>query len=383
MPKDLNPIQKLGALGQSVWYDNMYRALIATGELENLVSLGVTGLTSNPTIFQKAISSGEDYDESLAEYASRGLTAEQLFEALATEDIQAAADILRPVYERTGGADGFASLEVNPRLAHDTEATVEAALRLFAALDRPNVMIKVPATPEGIPAIRELIGRGVNINVTLTFSLEMYARVREAYIAGLEDLDRAGGKVSAVASVASFFVSRVDTAVDGLIEQRGGSLDSLMGQAAVANAKIAYQDFRQTFESERFQPLADKGARVQRPLWASTSTKNPEYSDVLYVETLVGPDTVNTMPDATLEAFLDHGEVSRPTLDTDVEASREVMSTLEDNGISIDTVTTTLMHEGVKAFADSFELLLDDIQAKRDRLMAGAAAPVGASSETT
>ena len=383
MPKDLNPIQKLGALGQSVWYDNMYRALIATGELENLVSLGVTGLTSNPTIFQKAISSGEDYDESLAEYASRGLTAEQLFEALATEDIQAAADILRPVYERTGGADGFASLEVNPRLAHDTEATVEAALRLFAALDRPNVMIKVPATPEGIPAIRELIGRGVNINVTLTFSLEMYARVREAYIAGLEDLDRAGGKVSAVASVASFFVSRVDTAVDGLIEQRGGSLDSLMGQAAVANAKIAYQDFRQTFESERFQSLADKGARVQRPLWASTSTKNPEYSDVLYVETLVGPDTVNTMPDATLEAFLDHGEVSRPTLDTDVEASREVMSTLEDNGISIDTVTTTLMHEGVKAFADSFELLLDDIQTKRDRLMAGAAAPVGASSETT
>ncbi len=382
MPKDLNPIQKLDALGQSVWYDNMYRALIATGELENLVSLGVTGLTSNPTIFQKAISSGEDYDESLAEYASRGLTAEQLFEALATEDIQAAADILRPVYDRTGGADGFASLEVSPRLAHDTDATVEAALRLFAALDRPNVMIKVPATPEGIPAIRELIGRGVNINVTLTFSLEMYARVREAYIAGLEDLDRAGGKVSAVASVASFFVSRVDTAVDGLIEQRGGPV-SLMGQAAVANAKIAYQDFRQTFESERFQPLADKGARVQRPLWASTSTKNPEYSDVLYVETLVGPDTVNTMPDATLEAFLDHGEVSRPTLDTDVEASREVMSTLEDNGISIDTVTTTLMHEGVKAFADSFELLLDDIQAKRDRLMAGAAAPVGASSETT
>ena len=383
MPNDLNPIQKLGALGQSVWYDNMYRALIATGELEDLVSLGVTGLTSNPTIFQKAISSGEDYDESLAGYASRGLTAEQLFEALATEDIQAAADILRPVYDRTGGADGFASLEVSPRLAHDTDATVEAALRLFAALDRPNVMIKVPATPEGIPAIRELIGRGVNINVTLIFSLEMYARVREAYIAGLEDLDRVGGKVSVVASVASFFVSRVDTAVDGLIERRGGSLDSLMGQAAVANAKIAYQDFRQTFESERFQSLADKGARVQRPLWASTSTKNPEYSDVLYVETLVGPDTVNTMPDATLEAFLDHGDVSRPTLDTDVEASREAMSSLEDVGISIDTVTTTLMHEGVKAFADSFELLLDDIQAKRDRLMAGAATPVGASSETT
>ncbi|MCY4651679.1 MAG: transaldolase, partial [Dehalococcoidia bacterium] len=284
MTQDLNHLQKLGALGQSVWYDNMYRALIATGELDRLLSLGVTGLTSNPTIFQKAISSGEDYDDSLAEYASRGLTADQLFEALATEDIQAAADILRPVYEQTGGADGFASLEVSPRLAHDTDATVKAALRLFAALDRPNVMIKVPATPEGIPAIRELIGRGVNINVTLIFSLEMYARVREAYIAGLEDLDRAGGNVGAVASVASFFVSRVDTAVDGLIEQRGGGLVSLMGKAAVANAKIAYQDFTETFGRERFQSLARKGARVQRPLWASTSTKNPEYSDVLYVE---------------------------------------------------------------------------------------------------
>ena len=382
MSKTLNTIQKLGNFGQSVWYDNMYRALIATGELDRLVSLGVTGLTSNPTIFQKAISSGEDYDQSLAEYASRGLTAEQLFEALATEDIQAAADVLRPVYERTGGADGFASLEVSPRLAHDTDATVDAALRLFEALDRPNVMIKVPATPEGIPAIRELIGKGININVTLIFSLEMYAKVREAYIAGLEDLDRARGDLSAVSSVASFFVSRVDTAVDGLIERRGGP-DSLMGQAAVANAKIAYQDFRQTFGTERFQRLSGKGARVQRPLWASTSAKNPEYSDVLYVEALVGPDTVNTMPDATLEAFLDHGEASGGAIETDVEESRQVMNSLRENGISIDTVTTTLMHEGVKAFADSFELLLDDIQTKRDRLMAGAAAPVGASSETT
>lgn len=382
MTEDLNPLQKLGALGQSVWYDNMYRSLITSGELERLVGMGVTGLTSNPTIFQKAISSGSEYDASLVKHASRGLTAEQLFEALATEDIRAAADILRPVYERTGGADGFASLEVSPRLAHNTDGTVEAALRLFDALDRPNVMIKVPATPEGIPAIRELIGKGININVTLIFSLEMYARVREAYIAGLEDLDRAGGNLSAVASVASFFVSRVDTAVDGLIEQRDGDLDSLMGQAAVANAKIAYQDFRQTFGTERFQSLADKGARVQRPLWASTSTKNPQYSDVLYVETLVGADTVNTMPDATLEAFLDHGKASA-TIENDVEASREVMNSLEDNGISIDSVTTTLMHEGVKAFADSFELLLDDIQAKRDRLMAGAAVPVGAGSETT
>ena len=305
-----------------------------------------------------------------------------MFEALATEDIQAAADVLRPVYERTGGADGFASLEVSPRLAHDTDATVDAALRLFEALDRPNVMIKVPATPEGIPAIRELIGKGININVTLIFSLEIYARVREAYVAGLEDLDRAGGDLSAVSSVASFFVSRVDTAVDGLIERRGGP-DSLMGQAAVANAKLAYQDFSQTFSADRFQRLAGRRARVQRPLWASTSAKNPEYSDILYVEALVGPDTVNTMPDVTLEAFLDHGEASGGAIETDVEESRQVMNSLREYGISIDAVTTTLMHEGVKAFADSFELLLDDIQAKRDRLMAGAAEPVGASSETT
>ena len=377
MSETLNSIQKLGRLGQSVWYDNMYRSLITSGELERLVALGITGLTSNPTIFQKAISSGNDYDDSMIKHASRGLNPEQLFEALATEDIRAAADILRPVYERSGGADGFASLEVSPRLAHDTDGTVEAALRLFDALDRPNVMIKVPATPEGIPAIRELIGRGVNVNVTLIFSLEMYAQVREAYVSGLEDLAASGGDLRAVSSVASFFVSRVDTAVDGLIEGRDGALESLMGRAAVANAKIAYQDFKETFSTDRFGALARKGARVQKPLWASTSTKNPLYSDILYVETLVGANTVNTMPDATLEAFLDHGKAS-DSIEQDVEESREVIATLEENGISMDAVTTNLMHEGVKAFADSFELLLDDIEAKREHLMARAAAPVGA-----
>ncbi len=378
MSDTFNSIQELGRLGQSVWYDNMYRALITNGELDQLIALGVTGLTSNPTIFQKAISSGDDYDDSLVKYASRGLTSEQLFEALAIEDIRAAADVLRPMYDRSGGADGFASLEVSPRLAHDTDATVEAALRLFAALDRPNVMIKVPATPEGILAIRELIGKGVNINVTLIFSLDMYSRVREAYIAGLEDLARAGGDLSAVSSVASFFVSRVDTAVDGLIEQRGDALKPLMGRAAVANAKIAYQDFRQTFGTDRFSALARMGARVQRPLWASTSTKNPLYSDVLYVEELIGADTVNTMPDATLSAFLDHGKASS-SIERDVEESREAIRTLEAAGISMDAVTTNLMHEGVKAFADSFDMLLDDIEAKKDRLMAFSAAPVGAS----
>lgn len=357
-----------------MWYDNMYRALITSGELERMVDMGVTGLTSNPTIFQKAISSGGDYDDSLVEYASRGLNAEGLFEALATEDIRAAADILRPVYARSGGADGFASLEVSPRLAHDTDGTIEAALRLFDALDRPNAMIKVPATPEGIPAIRELIGRGVNVNVTLIFSLDMYDRVREAYIAGLEDLARAGGDLGAVASVASFFVSRVDTAVDGILERRGGGLESLMGRAAVANAKIAYQDFRRTFGTDRFGALARKGARVQKPLWASTSTKNPAYSDTLYVETLVGADTVNTMPDATLDAFLDHGKAS-DSIELEVEESREVIAALEENGVSMDAVTTNLTREGVTAFADSFEELLGDIEAKRERLTALAAAP--------
>ena len=372
MSETLNSIQELGRLGQSVWYDNMYRSLITSGELERLVALGVTGLTSNPTIFQKAISSGSEYDDSLIKHASRGLNPERLFEALATEDIRAAADILRPVYERSGGSDGFASLEVSPRLAHDTDGTVEAALRLFDTLGRPNVMIKVPATPEGIPAIRALISRGVNVNVTLIFSLEMYARVREAYVSGLEDLERAGGDLSAVSSVASFFVSRVDTAVDGQLEGLGGTLESLMGEAAVANAKIAYQDFKKTFSTDRFGVLAQKGARVQKPLWASTSTKNPLYSDVMYVETLIGADTVNTMPDTTLEAFLDHGRAS-DSIERDVEESRETIATLEENGISMDAVTTNLMHEGVKAFADSFDMLLDDIEAKRDSLMVPAA----------
>lgn len=396
MSETLNSIQELGRLGQSVWYDNMYRSLITSGELERLVEMGVTGLTSNPTIFQKAISSGSEYDDSLVKYASRSLNPEQLFEALATEDIRAAADILRPVYERSGGSDGFASLEVNPRLAHDTDGTIEAALRLFGALDRPNVMIKVPATPEGIPAIRELIGEGVNVNVTLIFSLDMYTRVREAYVGGLEDLEDAGGNLGSVSSVASFFVSRVDTAVDELLRERHGELASSMkefsvsnqvdmqlyleglwslrGKAAVANAKIAYQDFKKTFGTDRFGALARKGARVQKPLWASTSTKNPLYSDVMYVETLIGADTVNTMPDATLEAFLDHGRAS-DSIELDAEESREVIATLEANGISMDAVTTNLMHEGVKAFADSFDLLLDDIEAKRDSLMAPAAAP--------
>ena len=378
MTQSLNPIQQLGQLGQSVWYDNMYRALIETGELQRLIDSGVTGLTSNPTIFEKAISSSDDYDESLVAHARRSDDPQDLFEGLAVEDIRAAADLLLPIYERTEGADGFASLEVNPHLAHDTKGTIKAARRLFLALDRPNVMIKVPATPEGIPAIRDLIGRGINVNVTLIFSLEMYARVRDAYVAGLEDLIASGGDPARVSSVASFFVSRVDTSVDGKIGESGGALDEYAGKAAVANAKIAYQDFKSTFSTDRFRAVAERGARVQRPLWASTSTKNPEYSDVLYVETLIGPHTVNTMPDATLAAFMEHG-TARTSIEDGADEAREVISALEAGGVSMEAVTTQLMHDGVKAFADSFDELLDNIVAKRDKLLSALAAPAGAS----
>ena len=378
MSPTTNALQALRRLGQSVWYDNMYRALIGSGELQRLIDSGVTGLTSNPTIFEKAVSSGDDYDDSLLSYAKDGLTPEDAFEALAIEDIQAAADLLRPVYEDTGGADGFASLEVNPHLAHNTEGTIAAAERLVSALGRPNAMIKVPATPEGIPAIRHLIGQGININVTLIFSLDLYARVRDAYVAGLEDLVRAGGDPSTVSSVASFFVSRVDTAVDGLLENRVEDASHLLGKAAVSNARVAYQDFKHTFATPRFQALSANGARVQRPLWASTSTKNPNYSDVMYVETLIGPDTVNTMPDATLAAFLEHG-TARHSIEDDVHEARETLRSLESAGISMDAVTTQLMHDGVKAFADSFDQLIENISAKRERLLATSAAPAGVS----
>ena len=378
MSPTTNALQALRRLGQSVWYDNMYRALIGSGELQRLIDSGVTGLTSNPTIFEKAVSSGDDYDDSLIAYAKGGLTPEDAFEALAIDDIRAAADLLRPVYEDTGGADGFASLEVNPHLAHDTEGTIRAAERLFSALGRPNAMIKVPATPEGIPAIRRLIGQGININVTLIFSLEMYARVRDAYVAGLEDLVHVGGDPGTVSSVASFFVSRVDTAVDGLLQDSGEKVDHLLGKAAVANARVAYQDFKETFATPRFLALSANGARVQRPLWASTSTKNPKYSDVMYVETLIGPDTVNTMPDATLTAFLEHG-TARHSIEDDVHDARETLLALESAGISMDAVTTQLMHDGVKAFADSFDQLIENISAKRERLLAASAAPAGVS----
>ena len=368
----MDRLREIQRLGQSVWYDNISRDLLESGEIAGLVESGVTGLTSNPTIFEKAISAGAVYDDSLASLAAEGLDAIACYESLAFEDIRCAADLLRPAHDASGGADGFACLEVSPRLAHDTEATVAEALRLFAALDRPNAMIKVPATPEGIPAIRRLIGSGINVNVTLIFSLQAHRDVMEAYISGLEDLAASGGDVSGVASVASFFVSRVDTAVDGLLEQRGAS-GELMGRAAIANARMAYRNFREAFDGERFAALKAKGARVQRPLWASTSTKNPAYSDLLYIDNLIGPDTVNTMPPPTLTAFIDHGDVRR-TIDSDDAGAEQTLAALEAAGVSMDAVTDKLLADGVKAFADSFELLLANVEAKRTLLLERTAA---------
>ena len=375
-----NSLQELQGLGQSVWFDNIRRGFINSGELQRLIDLGVSGLTSNPSIFEKAITGSADYDEALLGLALNGSDAVEIFERLAMEDIQAAADLLRPIYERTAGGDGFASIEVSPHLANDTAGTVSEARRLHAELQRPNVMIKVPATPAGIPAIRALIGEGINVNVTLIFSLDAYAQVRDAYIGGLEDLAQAGGNPAGVASVASFFVSRVDGMIDGQLEGRIGEgaseLEALMGKAAVANAKIAYRDFKQTFASDRFAALQSRGGRVQRPLWASTSTKNPEYSDVLYVDSLIGPDTVNTLPDVTLTAFLEHGNPVGDTIERDLDDAVRTIEALEDAGISMRGVTDALLADGVKAFADSFDALIANIEDKRARLIArgGAAA---------
>jgi len=368
-----NPIREAQRIGQSIWLDYIRRDILSSGEFQRLTELGISGVTSNPTIFEKAITGGTDYDEALLALARAGKSVEETYEALVIEDIRAAADMLRPVYKRTGGADGYVSLEVNPSLAYDTDSTIAEARRLFAALDRPNIMIKVPATLEGIPAIRHLIGKGVNINATRIFSLDIYQQVREAYIAGLEELARTGGDVSQVASVASFFLSRIDTAVDALLEERiqqgHKQLKSLLGKAAIASAKIAYQAFKATFSSERFAALEVRGARVQRPLWASTSTKNPTYSDLLYVEPLIGPDTVNTVPPTTLTAFMEHSHVEA-TLERDVSEAEQALEAMAAAGISMEQVTAKLLADGVRLFADSFEKLLANIEEKKTLLLA-------------
>ena len=374
MPSE-NPLESLHDHGQAIWLDFLARRFIAEGGLEKLVEEdGLTGVTSNPTIFEKAVAGSADYDSSLKNAETEGdFDVMALYERLAIEDIQHAADVLRPVYEATNRADGYVSLEVSPYLAMSTEATITEARRLSQAVCRDNVMIKVPATKAGLPAIRRLIGEGINVNITLMFSQGVYEEVADAYLAGLEHLVARGGDPSKIASVASFFVSRIDVAVDKLIEERlrqtndakkRKALSGLSGKVAIANAKLAYQRYKRIFGSARWEKLQAKGARVQRLLWASTGRKNPAYSDVLYVEELIAPDTINTMPPATMEAFRDHGRV-RPSLEENIEQAQEVMATLERSAISIDAVATKLVEDGVQIFADAFDQLLGAVARKR------------------
>jgi transaldolase len=362
----------LAELGQSVWYDYIRRSFLTSGELGALIDQGVRGVTSNPAIFEKAIAGSTDYDEDLKQLAAEGKSVDDIYETLAIEDIAMAADLLKPVYRSTSSRDGFVSLEVSPSLAHDTVNTVAEAKRLFETLNRPNVMIKVPATPAGIPAITQLIASGVNVNVTLIFSVENYREVADAYIAGLEKLaekgpSAAGGlPMEAIASVASFFVSRVDTAVDQALEAAGNT--ELQGKIAVANAKVASEEFKTIFSGPRWEQLAAKGAQVQRVLWASTGTKNPNYSDTLYVDELIGPDTVNTIPPATLKSFSDHGTVAE-TLTRDVDAARSSLSRLAALDIDLEDITRKLQDEGVEAFARPFDKLMQSIAEKRNQIL--------------
>ena len=350
--------------GQSAWLDNLTRPSITSGRLEQLVQDGIRGVTSNPTIFQKAISAGDAYDEQF-----RGLieqhSVEDAYWGMVIEDITDALDILRPVYDQSPGADGFVSLEVSPAMAGDTEATANAARYFHDRIKRPNLFVKIPATPEGVPAVQEMVSEGRNINITLIFSLDRYDQIIEAYLSGLEAYD---GELSGVSSVASFFVSRVDTEVDRRLEAIGtDEALSLRGKTAVAQAKLAYQLFLQRFSGSRWEALAARGARVQRPLWASTSTKNPAYPDLLYVDNLIGPHTVNTLPDATLEAYLDHGVVAR-TVDEGVDEARSVYDRVEALGIDMEDVGTTLEHEGVAAFTKSFDELVQALSDKANSL---------------
>jgi len=366
-----HPLPMLAQLGQSIWLDYIHRTMLADGELKALIERkGVRGVTSNPTIFEQAIGGSDAYDAAIARLAP-GLPAVAVYEALAIDDIRAACDLFQPIYDMSGGNDGFVSMEVSPRLANQTAATLAEAKRLWQAVDRPNVMIKIPGTREGLPAIRDAIAAGLNVNVTLLFAVARYEAVIDAYLSGLEQRIAAGQSIERVRSVASFFVSRVDTEVDKRLDAivaAGGAAaaraGALRGTIAVANAKLAYQTYTAHFEAPRFRQLMARGAAVQRPLWASTGTKNPKYSDTLYVDNLIGPDTVNTMPPKTLEAFAEHG-IARRTVDDGVDAARAELAALAEVGVSLDDVTALLEAEGVKKFADSFTELLAAVEAKR------------------
>jgi transaldolase len=358
-----NPLHDLNASGQSIWLDYIDRTMLRDGSLKKRIeSDALTGMTSNPTIFEKALAEGNAYDDQIAT-ASGSFTAMELFELVETTDVRDACDIFRPVHDRTKGKDGFVSIEVSPGAANDARGTIAEAQRLWKTVDRPNVMIKIPGTLEGAKAVEEAIASGINVNITLLFSLEAYARVIEAYIKGLEARVKAGKAIGDVHSVASFFVSRVDTEVD----KRLGANEPLKGKAAIANAKLAYALFQKEFSSPRWKALAAKGGNVQRPLWASTSTKNPAYRDVIYCEALIGPDTVNTMPPATIEAFRDHGKVAR-TIDKDLGQAQKELNAIEAAGVSMREVTDKLLADGLASFQKSFETLIAGLERKTKAL---------------
>jgi transaldolase len=372
-----NPLLQLKALGQSVWYDTVDREQLNSGLFKQMLDEdGVVGVTSNPTIFQKSISHGHAYDEQMEQLIKEGKSTSEIYEALAIQDICMVADMLRPIYDSTSGQDGYVSLEVSPDLAHDTEGSLSEARRFWKMVDRPNLMIKIPATPEGIPAVRQALTEGININITLIFSIESYRQVTEAYLSALEDRNAQGKDISHMASVASFFVSRVDTLVDKLLEDKVKAtsdsaeqqkLKSLEGKAAIANARLVYQEFKRIFHSPRFESLKHSDAHVQRPLWASTSTKNPAYRDVLYAEELIGPETVDTMPLETIENFRDHGRV-RLSVEDNIPQAKAELDALEALGISYAQVTQQLQDEGVLKFADSFHELMKGIESKKNAI---------------
>jgi len=374
-----NRLQDLHDVGQSIWLDSIDRRMLHDGELDRRIREdALTGMTSNPTIFQKALSSSNAYDEQITDAEDKGLTNWELFELLETTDVRDACDHFAGVYSSTRGGDGYVSIEVSPGVSHSPDASVEEARRLWKAVDRPNLMVKVPGTTEGAVAVRRLIGEGINVNITLLFAIEAHERVIEAYMAGLEDRVKAAKPIDGLASVASFFVSRVDTEVDKRLDALIAKADAaekerlklLKGRAAIANAKLAYRLFREKFAGPRWEALARKGARLQRPLWASTSTKNPEYRDVMYVEELIGPDTVDTMPPATVEAFRDHGVVDK-TVDKKVAAAEGLLREIEAVGISMKDVTAKLLVDGIASFQKSFDELIAGLESKIGSLAPG------------
>ena len=377
----MKPLLDLIKCGQSYWLDNLTRAMLHNGALKQRVETqGLRGVTSNPAIFNKAILGSTDYDAQLAQLTRAGQSIQDIYEALVVTDVQQACDVLRPVHDASDGVDGYVSLEVSPYLANDTAGTIQEARHLFHAVDRPNVMIKIPGTPAGLPAIEAMLYEGININITLLFAIQNYEAVAQAYVQALERRVAEGKPVHTIASVASFFISRIDVLIDQLLSQRsqagggqsaGPQPDSLMGKVAVANAKLAYQSFKRLFSGPRWQALEAKGARVQRPLWASTSTKNPQYSDVSYVEPLIGAHTVNTMPDETIEAFADHGVVAENSVEAKLDEARQILRDLAAVGVDLEAATNQLQEEGVQKFVDPFAALIQALSAKQQAILAG------------